>query len=666
MDTTDSAATFEQGFAFHRQGQLEEAQRCYQAVLARQPGHFHALHFTGLIHYQRGAHVEAVDWITRAIAIDPAVPEAHSNLGLALQELHRHDEALAAHQRAIALEPRAPESLNNRGNVLLALNRPEEALSDYDEALRLNPDFALAHNNRGDALHMLGRPEEALAAYDRALQLMPDFILALNNRGRVLREMKRLDQAAATFARLLAVAPQQPYLPGMLFDARLSACQWQGYDAAAAAIIAAIRRGERADAPFSFLNYSLSPADQLLCAQNFAMAEVPSSPQPLAGGRPIQRDRIRLAYLSPDFRQHPVGYLSAGLFEQHDRSRFEVIGASYGLDDQSEIGARLRAGFDRFIDVRELTDRSAAAALHNAGVDILIDLAGYTAISRPGILSHRPAPIQVNYLGFPGTMGTAVVDYLIADPHVIPPGYEQAYSERIVRLPESYQVNDDKRAIAADTPPRAAYGLPDRGFVFCSFNASYKIRPSIFEIWMRLLRTIDGSVLWLLDDNPFATGALRREARDRGVAAERLIFAPRVTLEDHLARHRLADLFLDTFPYNAHTTASDALWAGLPLVTLSGETFASRVATSLLHAIGLPDLVTTSLADYEALAFRLASTPALLAEVRAKLASLRRTAPLFNTTRTCRYLESAYVTMYDRCVQGEPAIGFDVIPIPSP
>ncbi|MBS0519737.1 MAG: tetratricopeptide repeat protein [Proteobacteria bacterium] len=663
MESTEPATAFEQGFAFHRQGRLDEAEQCYRSVLARQPTHFHALHFSGLIHYQRGAHADAADWISRAIAVDPNVPEAHSNLGLALQELRRYDEALAAHQRSLELKPGAPEALNNRGNVLLALNRPQEALVDYDEALRQKPDFALAHNNRGDALRALGRVEEALEAYDRALALMPDFVLALNNRGRVLREMKRFDQAAATFARLLVLAPQQPYVPGMLFDVRLNACQWQGYDAGATAIVAAIRRGERVDAPFSFFNYSLSPADQLLCARNFSAVEFPPSPQPLAVGRPVRRERIRLAYLSPDFRQHATAYLTAGLFEQHDRSRFEVFGFSYGPDDQSEIRARLQAGFDRFIDVRESRDRAVAELLHRNGIDIAIDLAGYTAMNRMGILANRPAPVQVLYLGFPATTGTSFIDYLIADRHVIPPQHEQAYSEKIVRLPDSYQINDDRRLIANQTPLRAEFGLPERGFVFCSFNNSYKIRPSTFDVWMRLLRAVEGSVLWLLDDNPFATGALRREAQQRGVAPDRLIFAPRVSLEQHLARHRCADLFLDTFPCNAHTTASDALWAGLPLVTLTGDVFASRVAASLLNAVGLPELVTGNLADYEALAFRLATTPTLLAEIRAKLQAQRLTAPLFDTGRTCRHLESAYAGMYERCLRGEAPAGFDVAPL---
>jgi predicted O-linked N-acetylglucosamine transferase (SPINDLY family) len=662
METAASGDVFEQGFTLHRQGQLAEAESRYRAVLAQQPGHFQALHFTGLIHYQRGNHAEAADWIGRAVAIDPAVAEAHSNLGLVLHELRRYDEALACHERALRLDPGAPESLNNRGNVLLALGRPLEALADYDEALRRQPDFALAHNNRGNALMALGRSEEAVPAYQRALRLMPDFGLALDNYGRALRDLKRFDEAAAAFARLLVLAPQHPYAPGMLFEARLNACDWTNYEAASAAIVAAVERGERADAPFSFVGHALSTAAQLHCARTFVAAEFPPSPALWKAG-PARRDRIRIAYVSSDFREHAVAYLSARLFERHDRTQFEIFGISHGADDGGATRARLVQGFDRFVDVRGRSDRAIAQSLCDDGIDIAVDLNGFTVNSRTGMFAHRGAPLQVSFLGFPGTTGAPFFDYVIADRHVIPRHREAAYSEKIVRLPDSYQVNDDRRAIAAATPTRAELGLPERGFVFCSFNNSYKIRPAVFAVWMRLLQRVEGSVLWLIDDNAAATANLRRHAERHGVAANRLVFAPRLPLDQHLARHRQADLFLDTFPYTAHTTGSDALWAGLPLVTLAGETFASRVATSLLKAVGLPELVTDTLPAYEALALELASVPGKMAAAKAKLAERRRTAPLFDTDRFRRHLESAYLTMYDRLLRGQPPATFDVTPV---
>jgi predicted O-linked N-acetylglucosamine transferase (SPINDLY family) len=350
----------------------------------------------------------------------------------------------------------------------------------------------------------------------------------------------------------------------------------------------------------------------------------------------------------------------AELFERHDRSRFEITGISYGPDDASPMRARLTSAFDRFADVSDKGDRAVAELIRDSGIDIAVDLKGYTAGNRAGIFAFRGAPLQVAYLGFPATMGAPFIDYVIADRHIVPPELETAYSEKIVRLPDSYQVNDRKRRIADDTPSRADTGLPAQGFVFCSFNNSYKIRPAAFDVWMKLLRAVEGSVLWLLDDNAPAVARLKAAAEVRGVASSRLVFAPRMPLDRHLARHRLADLFLDTFPVNAHTTASDALWTGLPLVTLQGETFTSRVAASVLAAVGLPELVTRSWADYEALALKLAREPQTLTKLKAHLDSVRLTAPLFDTDRFRRNIENAYVTMYERSQKGEPPATFDI------
>jgi len=626
--------------------------------LERDPRHFGALHLTGLIHYQRGAPAAAADWIGRALAVNPASPEAHSNLGLALLDLKRPEEALAAHERSLTLRPNVPDSLNNRGNALQALNRPADALVYYDRALQLRPDFALAHGNRGNALRTLNRLEEAVVAYDRALQLAPNFADALNNRGNVLRDLNRFEEAAGSFERLMAVAPNHPYAAGMLFYTRLLFCDWVDYEARSAAIVAAVERGERADTPFSFFCHTTSAKAQLRCTDLFVAAEYPA-PAPLVT-KATQHDRVRLAYLSSDFFNHATAYLVAELFERHDRARFEVVGLSWGKDDRSAMRERLKAGVDRFVEIGGMSDKQIAELMRDQGIDIAIDLKGFTGNNRAGIFAHRGAPLQVNYLGFPATMGRAFIDYIIADGRLIPPELEAAYGEKVVRLPDSYQVNDRQRRIADRTPSRAEMGLPERGFVFCSFNNSYKIRPAVFDVWMRLMRQVEGSVLWLLQDNPAAVANLRRYAEERGVAADRLVFAPRLPLDEHLARHRLADLFLDTFPVNAHTTASDALWGGLPLVTMSGEPFVSRVAASLLAAVGLSELITDNLGDYEALALKLATTPELLAGVRAKLAANRLTAPLFDTDRFCKHIESAYLTMHERHLRGEAPQTFDV------
>ena len=658
----DPTTTFQQAMALHQQGRLDQAEALYRAILAVQPAHFGALHLTGLVHYQRGAHAAAADWITRAIAVNQAAPEPHSNLGLALLALNRPEEALASFELSLKLRPGVPASIVNRGNALLALNRPAEALADFDQAIAIQPNFILAHNNRGNTLRVLGRAEEALRAYATALQFMPSYPDALNNQGRTLHELKRYDEAAQSFARLLALAPQQPYAPGMLLASRLHYCDWTNYEASSSAIVAAVERGERADVPFAFFAHALSPKAQLDCARLFVAAEYPAGVTPLVTATaPVERHaRIRLAYVSCDFHEHATAYLMAELFETHDRGRFEVTGISYGPDDASPMRARLEAAFDHFIDARSMTDRAVAELMRDRGIDIAVDLKGYTAGNRAGIFAYRGAPVQVAYLGFPATMGAPFIDYVIADRQIVPPELEAGYSEKIARLPDSYQVNDRKRRIAEIAPSRADAGLPAEGFVFCSFNNSYKIRPDAFAVWMRLLREVDGSVLWLLDDTAAAVARLKAAAEGHGVSSSRLVFAPRVPLDQHLARHRLADLFLDTFPVNAHTTASDALWAGLPLITLQGETFTSRVASSVLAAAGLSELVVRNWPDYEALALKLARDPQALARLKAHLESNRLTAPLFDTDRLRRHIESAYATMYERCLRGEAPATFDV------
>jgi predicted O-linked N-acetylglucosamine transferase (SPINDLY family) len=379
-------------------------------------------------------------------------------------------------------------------------------------------------------------------------------------------------------------------------------------------------------------------------------------------GERYSHDRIRLAYLSADFRVHPSSYLLAGMFEHHDRSRFETIALSFGDDDQSEIQNRLKGAFEHFIDVRNRSDLEVARLVRELEVDIAVDLMGHTRNQRTGILALRPAPVQVNFF-CPGTSGADYLDYIVCDRVVIPEDHHAYYSEKVVYLPDTFQANDSKRRIAERTPSCAEVGLPDDGFVFCSFNNTYKFTPPMFDVWMRLLGHVKGSALWLQEINATATRNLRREAVARGIDANRLVFAPKVPrLEDHLARYRLADLFLDTLPYNAQTTASDALWVGLPVLTCLGTTFVGRVAASLLNAIGLPELITRSLPEYEALALQLATHPVLLADIRAKLARNRATFPLFDTDRFRRHIESAYVTMWERAQRGVGPASFEVKP----
>jgi len=653
-------AVLKRALELHQSGNLVEAEACYVQALAQLPNHPQIWYSHGNVLQQLDRQEEAVASYDRALALAPDRPELLTNRSNSLHDLGRYEEALAGYDRALLQMPGLAMLHNNRGNTLREMQRRQEALASLDRALALDSGYVDARVNRGNVLQDLGHYEAALAEYDRILAGDPQHAAALNNRGNVLRELGRHAEAGDTVERLLQHHPDWPYAPGLLAQSRAACCAWSDHETLTRRVIESVRAGNRADQPFSFLALSDSAADQLQCARTYAADRYPPALQPLWQGERYRHDRIRVAYLSADFHNHATAHLMAELFERHDRQHFEVTGVSFGPDRQDEMRARLCQGLEHFIDVREMPDQEVAAYLHRNETDIVVDLKGFTLDCRAGILAHRPAPIQVNYLGYPGTMGAEYIDYVLADRHVIPPGHEVHYSERVVHLPDTYQVNDGKRRIAESGPDRRECGLPGSAFVFCCFNNNYKITPPVFDIWMRLLSRVEGSVLWLLEDNATAMSNLRREAARRGVDAERLIFAKRMPLDQHLARHRLADLFLDTLPYNAHTTASDALWAGLPVITCMGQTFAGRVAGSLLYAVGLPELVTGNPQDYEALALQLATHPEQLGMIRARLQEQRNRQPLFDCDLFRHHLESAYLTMWERYQRGMPPAGFAV------
>jgi predicted O-linked N-acetylglucosamine transferase (SPINDLY family) len=648
------------GAALYELGRLDEAVASFSEAIALQPDYADAFYHRGNALKDLKRYEGALADYERAITLRPNHPESFNNRGSALKGLKRVEEAIASYDCAIALKHDYAEALSNRGNALLELRRFGEALASYDGAAALRPDLADAFFNRGIALAELQRADDALASYDRAIALKPDYAEALCNRGTLLASLGCLDEAMMSYQRAVSHKPEVDYLKGMHLHAKMRLCDWANFADECAALSAAVAAGEPASLPFPLLTIAASATLQLQCAKRYCSDRHPVSPTPLWRGERYAHDRIRVAYLSADFLDHATAYLMAGLFEQHDRSRFETTAISFGPADDSFVRRRLRQSFDRFIDVRELGDEAIAECVRQLEVDIAVDLKGFTQGARTNVFARRPAPVQVSYLGYPGSMGASYIDYLIADRVVVPEDQHTDFTEQVVYLPDTYQVNDASRPIAAAIPARADIGLPDSGFVFCCFNNSYKITPDVFDVWMRLLRAVDGSVLWLLASNASVPNNLRREAVKRGIAPARVIFAPHARVDEHLARHRLADLFLDTQYYNAHTTASDALWAGLPVLTCSGETFASRVAGSLLKAIGLPELITHSLDDYESLALKLARDPVLLTSIRRKLEANRETYPLFNTTRFTRHIEAAYMTMWERAQRGEPPRSFAV------
>lgn len=653
------------GNALQGLGRHGEALASYGRALTLKPGYAKALHNRGDALRRLGRLDEALADYAAALSAQPDLAESANAAGLALQQLGRPEEALVSIGRALIIRPAFPDALNNAALVLTVLGRAPEALEASERALALAPDFAEALNHRGLALAALGRAEDALASYARARAVHPGLAQAAFNHANLLWRLQRSDEALAAFAAAAYLEPANPEFANAQANALLNACDWRGYAGLMAAITADAEAGRATYEPFLLLSASDSPALQLKSARAHHRAKFPVTPPPLRADRRYGHDKIRLAYVSSDLHVHAIGQLVVGLFERHDRERFHLTAISTGPDTASSTRSRIKAGFDDFVDARALSDQAVADYLAARETDIAVDLNGLTGSSRPGIFARRPAPVQVNFLGYPGTLGRVDTDYIIADPIITPNEHRQFYAEKVVRLPHAYQPNDDRRPPAGPAPTRAEVGLPEQGLVFCSFNANYKITPTVFDVWMRLLTQVPDSVLWLLESNPTAAANLRREAAARGVDPARLVSAPRVSPEAHLARHRLAGLFLDTSPVGAHTTASDALWAGLPVLTILGGAFVSRVAASLVTAAGLSDLAVANLADYEGTALALARDATRLAELAARLERGRTTSPLFDTARFARHIEAAYARMHQRAEQGLAPQAFDVDPEPA-
>jgi protein O-GlcNAc transferase len=640
----------------------EALNACIQAVELA-PGNPDALATFAHALLASGEIGDAIAICKKAIEIRPSHGPAYSDLGCVLHQDGQFEEAIAAHRKAIELSPRYAEAHNNLGIVFRDLGRYAEALDAYRNAISLKPDYAEAYSNMGVVLGLIGQIPDAVNAYRRAVELAPDFLVGFVNLAGALAENNRLGDAIATYAKALTIRSDHPSAIVDHYHLRRTACDWDGIAAAEEKILnGTFRKGERI-ASFPVLNMSSTAEDHLLSARQWAKGIKSPLAVPLAEtpprGAPTER-RLRIGYLSNDYYRHATASLIAELIERHDRNRFEIFGYCFTQSDNSELRQRLVSAFDHFVPIGNLSYADAARRINQDGIDILIDLKGYTTGARTEILAARPAPIQVNYLGYPGTMGAPFIDYIVADEFIAPMDQQAFFDEKIVHLPGCYQPNDTKRPIARSAPTRAECGLPERGFVFCTFNNSYKITPEIFGIWMRLLKCVPGSVLWLLESNSLMRENLQRKAVSMGVDPARLVFAPKMELSVHLARHRNADLFLDTLPVNAHTTASDALWAGLPVLTCAGETMVSRVCGSLLRAVGLADLITYSLDQYERVALEFALNPDRVARLRERLIQNRPNSVLFNIAHYTDGYEAALERMADLRERGEAPRAFAV------
>jgi|CXWL01.1.fsa_nt_gi predicted O-linked N-acetylglucosamine transferase (SPINDLY family) len=690
-------ALYNLGLLLHELNQLDEAEALFRRAHEIVPGDADVLIHLGVILCKRSRFMDGADmflaalrcapedsrlwlWLGRAcheipgqieesirslrncIALAPESADAHCELGVACRKLGDVRQAAESFGKALALQPDSIDALSGLGDILQDEGRLDDAIAHYRAAIRSWPDSAMFHSALGCALARKDLLAEAADCLRKAIGLQADFADAIHNLGIVRGLQGARDEALRCSEEALRLKPGDASILEVILFEKQHMCDWSGFEELSRLQRRrAAERLARPSSPFSLLAIPSTRAEQLQAARSFAQFQlraVARDQMKFDFDRP-SRSRLRIGYLSSDFHEHATAYLMAELFELHDRHRFEILAYSYGADDGSPMRARLAQAFDRFTDIGPLSHAAAAAAIHADGTDILVDLKGYTQHARTGIVALRPAPVQVSYLGYPGTMGAEFIDYLIADRFVVPAGHAAEYSEQLVRLPGSYQVNDRKRPIAA-TPSRRELGLPEKGFVFCCFNQTYKIVPETFSVWMRLLQAVPGSILWLLESNPWVGENLSREAGNRGVDPRRLVFAPKLPLDRHLGRLRAADLFLDTMYCNAHTTASDALWAGLPVLTLPGDTFAARVAGSLLGAIDMPELIAGSIGEYENLALSLAREPARLAALRDKLARNRDRSPLFDTPGYVRNLESAFERMWQQFRSGQRPRAIDL------
>jgi predicted O-linked N-acetylglucosamine transferase (SPINDLY family) len=601
---------------------------------------------------------EALTAYDKALALNPDLAVAWTGRGIVFEKLRQFDDAAAAYERATTLKPPDAGAWLGRGNMHFMQHKYTDALASYDRALALEPDFAEALIGRGNVFSERQMFDQASDDFDRALSLQPDIAEAWQGRGNLYLNKKQYADAFAAYDKAFLIKADLKYLEGSRLYTKQFICDWSNWNVEVPHLLSAVRKQEPAILPFVLLSIASSSIDQLQGAKSYIACQPSYAPH--WRGERYSHDRVRIAYVSSDLREHPLGRLMTGVFERHDKSHFEITAISLASAPESAIRTRIKTAVEHFVDTQELDDNKIADYIRQHEIDILVDLNGHTEGARHGVVARRPAPIQINYLGYPGTMGAEYIDYIIADRTVIPAADQHNYSEKIIYMPDTFQANDYKGHATDKVMTRAQAALPPDGFVFCCFNTNYKITPEVFDLWTRILRQVEGAVLWLYVENIAAQNNLLHEAEARGVASDRLIFAPRLSLSEHQSRLPLADLFLDTLPFNAGATASGAISAGVPVLTRAGNAFSGRMGASVLKAVGLPELITSTAESYVTLAVELATQPGKIAAVKRKLAENTGSMPLFDTERFTRYLESAYLTIHARQQRGEPPDTFDV------
>jgi protein O-GlcNAc transferase len=640
------------GNALKELRRLDEAETSYRQAITLKPDLAEAHNNLGNTLKELGRLKEAEISYRQAIELKPDYAEAHSNLGNTLKGLDRYEEAEASYRKAIVLKPNLAEAHYNLGNKPKELRRLDESESSYRQAITLKPDYTEAHNNLGIILKELGRLKEAEISYRQAIELKPDYAEAHSNLGNTLKKLDRYEEAEASYKRAITLKPNMDFLFGSWINTKMHLCMWGDLSSNLDKLIKRVNNKNKVITPFHLLSLIDEPSIHRKAAEISSKNMFPK-----LGIFPKisfyhNHKKIRIGYFSPDFKNHPVSYLAAELYEIHDRSKFEIHAFSFGPDTKDELNIRIKAGVDYFHDVQMRSDQDIVKLSRSLEIDIAIDLTGFTGKARTNIFAMSAAPLQVNYLGYPGTMAIDYIDYLIADHIVIPNEKKIHYSEKIVFMPNSYQPNNSRFEVLKIDVIKKNFGLPSNGFIFCSFNNQSKISPSTFAGWMRILKATNNSILWLYVVNVNAAKNLKKEAKQFGINEDRLIFAQNILHKDHLKRIQLADLFLDTLPYNGHTTTSEALKMGLPVLTSIGSSFASRVSASLLTAVNLSEMITSTQEEYETLAIQLATHPEKLKVIKDKLVQNLPTAPLFNTKLYTLNLEAAYQIMYKRYQDG--------------
>jgi len=629
---------------YHKDGKILKAVEIYLELLKKDKDNYRVLSLLGAANIQLGNIDKGICYLKKSIQINSNYAAAHINLGNGFKNKNSFEDALNCYNKAIYLEPNNPDVHCNKGAVLYQLKEFSKALESYNKAIEIDNKHFLSHNNKGILLKDLGNFDEALECYKNSININPKNVLAYISKGDLYLELKRYEDALKSFENAIQIDENQNYLLGKYIRCCMFLCKWENFFPTTQKINKLIKKSLKVVDPFTYMSIMDNPEISKLCAEIYSQDKL--SIIPLSKKVSLKKSsKLKIGYFSGDFNNHAVMHLIMDVFKNHNKSNFEIFGFSFRPDKDDHWTEKLKKYFDGFNNVKEYTDIQIANLSKKIGIDIAVDLTGFTKSSRVGVFAHRAAPIQINYLGYPGTLGSEFFDYIIADEIIIPKKNSNFFSEKVLYLPNCYQANMSSKQVSEKTITKSELNLPDDKFIFACFNNNYKITPDIFNSWMNILKRVPKSILWLLKSNESSILNLQKEAIKRNVNPERIIFAPPLPNDEHLNRLRLADLFLDSFPYNSHTTASDIVRMGVPIVTVIGNSFASRVCASILTTLKLPELITNNITEYESLAVELALDDKKITKFKNSVKDSAKNSILFDSVNFTRNLEKLYLSL---------------------